>query len=421
MNRQQRNMLREGLAIGIGWVATRVFMIYVWWLSAQYIMNDVTYYYTEMANPNTSALIEYPTPILWLMRLIYFVTQGNYDSFFNLVVAAMVVLDALVTVMLFWRSSALSAGYWVVFLTLLGPIMWFRIDLIPATGVTLGLLFLASRPRVGGALLAVGAATKIWPALLILPALGRNRDARRRGLGFAVAGALLAFASLLLNGWGRSVSPIVWQNQRGLQIESLSATWAMIQHVNPAQTVRVVYTNYHAYQVTGPGVGSAETVANWLMVLAIAYALAIAVVLALVPAIQDGPNAGDRPGLAFALLLAATAIIAAMIAANKTFSPQYLIWLAGPLSLVLAGAKIGPQRRWAIATVALGCVIAGLTQLIFPLNYNGLLANPGNPQITGLLVTRNLLMAILTVWLMVWAAHTAWRVAKPRVSRQDPS
>ena len=417
MSRVPRGLLRQGLAVGIGWIATRVFMIYVWWLSAQYIMNDVTYYYTQMANPDSSALVEYPTPILWLMRLIDFVTHGNYDGFFNLVVAVMVVLDAFVTVMLFWRASALSAGYWVAFLTLLGPIMWFRIDLIPATAVTLGLLFLATRPRTGGALLAVGAATKIWPALLILPALGRNPGARRRGIGFAAAGAVLACVSLLLNGWGRSVSPITWQNQRGLQIESLSATWAMIQHAASAQIVRVVYTIYHAYQVTGRGVGSAETVANWLMVVAIVYAVAVAVMLAVVPMIKDGPEAADRPGLAFAIVLAATAIIAAMIAANKTFSPQYLIWLAGPLSLVLAWAKTTSQKRWAVTASVIGCVIAGLTQLIFPLNYNGLLANPGNPEITGLLVARNLLMATLTLLLMAWAAVTAWRIANQRPAR----
>jgi len=395
-------------------------MVYIWYLFGQYIVNDVNYYYTSMSSPDTSALVEYPTPILWFMRLVDLVTDGNYDGFFNLVVCVMVVLDALITVMLFWRSSAWAAGYWVIFMAALGPIMWFRIDLIPAAAVTLGLLFVTTRPRTGGALLAVGAATKIWPALLILPVLGRNHPSRGRGIGVAVVGGGLAMASLVLNGWARSISPINWQGSRGLQIESLSATWAMIQHAAntdltcaSAKAMCVDYTAFHAYQITGPGVASAETVANWLMVVAVVYAVFLAVLLALVPAIQDGPEAGDRPGWAFANVLAATAIVAAMIAANKTFSPQYLIWLAGPLSLVLAGAKTKTQRRLAVGTATLGLTIAVLTQLVFPTNYNALLTNPGDPDITALLVTRNLLMAILTVILMVWAARTAWHVAKP--------
>jgi len=430
-NHLERSLLQRGIIVGLGWVATRAFMIYAWWVSSQYIMNDVTYYYQQMANPDASALVEYPTPILWIMRLIYLVTNGNYGGFFNTVVCIMVLLDALITVMLFWRSSALAAGYWVIFLVALGPIMWFRIDLIPATGVTLGLLFLATRPRTGGALLAIGAATKIWPALLILPALGRNHPARRRGIGFAITGACLALASLVLNGWGRSISPINWQDRRGLQIESLSATWAMVKHATSVDSLCgtkpdphsfcVVYTSFHAYQITGPGVTSAETVANWLMVVAIIYAVAIAVLLAVVPALRDGTSAPDRPGLAKAIVLAAAAIVAAMIAANKTFSPQYLIWLAGPLSLVLASARTPSQRRWSITTAVLGCVIAVLTQFIFPLNYNGLLANPGNAQVTALLVTRNVLMAALTLLLMIWAARAAWQIARQPPQNSQPS
>ena len=404
---------RRGLILGVAWAATRAFMVYAWWITSQYIMNDVSYYYLQMANPDASALVEYPTPILWLMRFIHFITHGSYDSFFNLVVCVMVMLDAFVTVMLFWRASALAAGYWVVFLALLGPIMWFRIDLIPAAAVTLGLLVLATRPQAGGALLALGAATKIWPALLILPALGRTPQARRRSLGFGVTGAALALASLAFNGWGRSISPITWQDRRGLQIESISATWAMIRHATPAGRVEVAYTPYHAYQVTGAGVTGAETVADWLMVVAVVYAVVIAVLL-VVPALRDGAGAADRPGVGNAILLAGAATIAAMITANKTFSPQYLIWLAGPLSLLLVDAKPASQRRWSIATAVLGCVVAGLTQLIFPLNYNALLSDPGSPQITSLLVARNLLMVVLTLLLMTWAARTAWHVASHR-------
>ena len=411
---EDTNLMRAGIGIGAAWVVSRAIMAYMWWYSSQYIINDVTYYFTQMSNPNSSALVEYPTPILWLMRIIHVVSQGNYGVFVDLVVGLMVVLDALVTVALFWRSSPIAAGLWVVFLALLGPIMWFRIDMIPAACVTLGLLFLTSRPTTGGALLAVGAATKIWPALLILPALGRNATARARTIGFAVTGAAMALVSLVLNGWTRSVSPITWQDERGLQIESLSATWAMVMHAAKAGAAHVFMSPYHAYEVTGQGVAGGEIVAHWLMVAAIAYVIVMALLLVAMPAIRREDDVTTSPAGNYALLLTATATITAMIAANKTFSPQYLIWLAGPLGLVLAGAKTPADRKLAWLAAIIGCVIAGLTQTIFPLNYNGLLQNPqGAAGITSILVIRNVLMAVLTLLFMVWAGRSAWRVARP--------
>lgn len=409
------NLLWAGLGIGAAWVVSRVIMAYTWWHSTQYIVNDVAYYFAQMSNPNGSALVEYPTPILWLMRVIHFAAQGNYSVFLDLVVGLMVVLDAFVTVALFWRSSPLAAGLWVVFLALLGPIMWFRIDMIPAACVTLGLLLITTRPATGGALLAVGAATKIWPALLILPALGRGLTARGRAIGFAATGAAMALVSLLLNGWSRSVSPITWQTDRGLQIESLPATWAMIMHAAKAGAARVFMSPYHAYEISGAGVAGGEIAAYWLMVAAIAYVAVMTLLLAVVPALWRRRGATASPEGTYAVLLVATATITAMIAANKTFSPQYLIWLAGPLGLVLAGAKTPADRTLACVVAGLGCTIAGLTQAIYPFDYGGLIQNPqGNIGVTSLLVTRNTLMAVLTLFLMAWGGRAAWRIARSR-------
>ena len=414
MKPRNRNLLLwAGVGVGLAWVGSRIVMAIIWWQRCQYIASDVAYYFQQMRQPAATALAEYPTPILWLMRLLHWLSGGDYGVFLDLVIVLMVLLDALVTVALFWRASPLAAAYWVVFLALLGPIIWFRIDLIPAACVTLGLLVLSRRPRLSGALLALGAATKLWPALLILPSAGRDKAARRRLLGFAATGAAIAALSLVLDGWGRSVSPIGWQSERGLQIESLAATWPMILHASRPWAVTVSMSPFHAYEVFGQGVAAGLVVASVLMVVAVCLTGLLTALLAVWPSLHPSP-AADKGRHAYAVLLAATAVVAAMIAANKTFSPQYLIWLAGPLGLVLARAKTPGERRAGAAAGLLGCVAAGLTQAVFPLAYGGLLTNPlGSAGVTALLVARNAVMATLTVLLMVWALRAAWRAVRP--------
>ena len=400
-----RRLLVSGGAVCLTWMATRMAMAWLWHARGQFLMNDVSYYFYSLHRPNAAALTEYPTPVLWLLRLFQALAAGNFGTFLDLFVGLMVILDALITVFLFWRASPLAAGYWVVYLALLGPIIWFRIDLIPAACVTLGLLVLTSWPRHSGVLLAIGAATKMWPALLILPTLGRGATAKARLIGFAAAGGVLAAASLVLDGWGRSVSPIAWQAERGLQIESLCATWPMILHATRKGAVIVRMSPYHAYQVTGTGVAAGETAVAWLTGATIALVLVLTLLLAVRPALADRRRPGvARPPHTYAVVVAATAIIAAMIASNKTFSPQYLIWLGGPLGLVLTRAPSPGDRRAGVVAAGLGLTIAGLTQAVFPLDYAGLVSYPlGNLGVTSLLVARNALMAVLMLWLVWWA------------------
>jgi len=397
----RRNAL-TATAIAIAWVVARTLMLLDLWRNGSFITSDVSYYHMALRNPNAAALTEYPVPILWLMRAINAAASGNYDTFFTIFVAFMVALDALATVFLFWRVSVVAAGFWVVFLALLGPIMWFRIDLIPAVAVTFCLIEVARHPRFSGSMLAVGAAAKLWPALLILPLGWKSRDDRRRLVAFGVVGGALALASLIVTGWQRTISPIVWQSQRGLQIESLAATWAMIKHASPDSNLIVEMSPHNAYEIYGPGVATWQTVATVALAAAVVYTVALAILLA----------RRHHARTSYAAVVAVTSVIVAMIAADKTFSPQYLIWLAGPLGLTLALAKSRSERRWATVAAALGLATAGVTQLVFPLMYGGLLGNPiGAADSTALLVARNALMVTLTLWLMLWALRSA---IKPR-------
>ena len=398
MNESDRRLLLTGGGVGLAWIVSRLAMAYLWFTRCQFIAADVQYYFAQIHNQGGAALAEYPTPILWTMRLLDALAGHDLRAFIDLFVALIIFLDAAVTVALFWRGSPLAAAYWVAFMAILGPIIWFRVDMIPAALVTLALLWLTRRPAIAGALLAAAAATKLWPALLILPTLGRDRSARRRLAGFLIAGAALGGLSLSIDGWARSVSPIAWQLQRGLQVESLAATRAMVLHATRPTSVTVFMSRFHAYELTGVGVEGGLRLATALTGLAFLLVLALSVVLA--RRRQYSPRAA---------LLAVAAVTVAVIASNKTFSPQYVMWLAGPLGLVLASARTRSERRVGAITAFAGCAVAALTQLIFPLNYGELLAIPGDPGVTTLLVVRNALVAALAVGLGWSALRAAWR------------
>ena len=102
--------------------------------------------------------------------------------------------------------------------------------------------------------IAFGAALKLWPALLVLPLLGVGRRGTRVAAGFGITGGGLALASLLIGGWERLVSPLTWQSNRGLQIESVPATPLMwLRAASEGRGWTVGLSRYNAYEISGPG------------------------------------------------------------------------------------------------------------------------------------------------------------------------
>ena len=145
----------------------------------------------------------------------------------------------------------------------------------------------------------------------------------------------LALISLLTGGLTRLFSPLTWQSGRGLQIESIWATPLMLlRMVRPDQWV-VEISRYQAYEIFGAGVGLWQTVSN------------VATVLGLVTIVVLWVRAFRMPGgvtpVAVALVVLAT--VAVVIITNKTLSPQYLLWIGGPIAALLLlrdGADAGP-------------------------------------------------------------------------------
>nr|WP_255622238.1 glycosyltransferase 87 family protein [Tessaracoccus sp. OS52] len=315
----------------------------------------------------------------------------------------MLLLSVLVTATLFRRHNPWGAVFWVLFLGACGPIVWFRFDLIPAALVAWACLWITSRPRVAGALVAMGAAVKLWPALLALPMAAPNplraTKGRDRVASFLVVGAALGISSLVAVGWERSASPIRWQSERGLQMESVPATPLMfLRTFTQSQQWPVKLSEYNAIELFGPGVEP-------LLAFSTALTAGALVLTALLSWRLLRRFREDSRHLHEAMLLVILAIVLAMIVANKTLSPQYVTWLGGPVAALLLARRSHWLGRPLVVVSAGMLVVAGLTQYTYPWGTYGIMSQPGGGLETSMLILRNLVL----VALLVHAIRLAWR------------
>jgi uncharacterized membrane protein len=264
-----------------------------------------------------------------------------------------------------------------------------------------GALLAARRiPWVTGAFTGLGAAIKLWPALLLPAFLSYKPDRRVVAATFTGVGVGLALVSLLAGGWSRLISPLTWQSGRGLQIESIWATPLMIARaVAPSRWV-VDISKFQAYEIFGPGVKILLTVSN------IATVLGLAAIVALyLRAFRSGTPSAVGVGL---VVLSTVAI---MIITNKTLSPQYLLWLGGPMAALLVLKKsesTEPERVVLRRLAAQLLVLALLTHLVYPALYDGLLGRQGHLMI----IVATVVTALRNVALLLFTMETvrlAWR------------
>lgn len=400
--------IKSPLLLGAAWVVTRLLMLTLL-VPFGSMIGDVRYYWGKLSALPTvgisSTMTEYPSPVVWFMQLLAAIA-GNNSAFAVLFAGLMLLLDAALTVVLYLYAPRRVAGTlaWIVFAPLMGLLCIYRFDMVPAVLVAAALVLHHRRPALAGGLIATGAAIKLWPALLILPLLFDRERRKPTGTGFAVVGGLLGLSSLALTGWRRSVSPLTWQSERGLQIESLPATPLMVARYMDGSQLHVAFSAFNAFEVFGPGVSTALVVGKVLTAVGM---------LAIAALIVRGFRHQEQHESAPATVV--LAIVAIMIVTNKTLSPQYILWLLAPVAAGLGiSAELGGTRRRAKTITIASIVIAITTFLVYPAFYDalwhddatGLVAAAGIVSLT----VRNLLLAALTVALVVWA----WRVTSLR-------
>ena len=388
--------------IVIGWFITRLLMLVILASFESFVVGDV-FYYQRKINALFSAgldrtLYEYPTPVVWILWLPYGASFGNRVGYLVAFVIFMLVLDALFTYAL-WRATGrrhnTAIDFWLIFVPLIGPLSYLRFDMLPAVLAGGALLAARRKPWVTGALTGLGAAIKLWPALLIGAFLSYRADRRQAGITFAIVGFGLALISLIFGGWARLISPLTWQSNRGLQIESIWATPLMLARAVRPEHWLVDISQYQAYEIFGPGVATWITISN--------VATVLGLVLIILLTVRAFRYDGSTP-VAIGFVIVAT--VAIMTITNKTLSPQYLLWLGGPMAgLLVLRPHASPEEQTPINRMAGQLLIlALLTQLVYPLFYDGYLGRQGEMMI----ILSTIVTAVRNIALMFFTLESCW-------------
>ena len=300
--------------------------------------------------------------------------------------------DALAFAMLVGRARStgrwLGAWYWLVFITMLGPVGLYRLDGITVPLALAGSLWLVGRPWLGSALLAAATWIKVWPAALLAAALIAVR--RRFAIlgGAAVVSAAIVAVVVAAGGAANLLGFVTDQADRGLQVEAPVSAFYLWRAVADIPGSFIYYNrDLVTFEVTGPEVDALIAVMTPLLVLAVAAVAA----LGAFKAWRGATFAALYPPLALALVLA-------FIVFNKVGSPQYLTWIVAPL---VVGLVIARRRWWRPAL--LGLIVAGLTFAVYPLTYGGLLL--AQPWAVTLLTIRNALLVAMLAWVVVRLAR----------------
>jgi len=261
--------------------------------------------------------------------------------------AATIVVVALVLA----RIGASSARMWTALFLLalspvaLGPISLNTYDAWPAflTAAALALLF-AGVGVAAFALLGLAFAAKVYPVVLLLPALAftwrtaGRRAAARAVAAFAAVAAVVIVPFLVLAPHGLAES-FRAQAGRGLQEESLGGSLLAVADRLGWYSAMLVHRTGHAisYDLAGSlprALAAVSSVAQALTVLAVTWLY------------LRGRDEPQRLVVAFA------AAIAGFLAFTRFFSPQYMVWLLpfvpllGPAAWLLTALALVLAQIW---------------------------------------------------------------------------
>lgn len=332
--------------VAVTWAATRV-MAVVSVDMTPWMLNDLEIYLSWVPGlesgvfPADDPTWQYPPGIGPLFVLADSLGVDFRWGFTLVILAVDAALMALLLVAHARRPSSRLRGPWLWASAglVVGPIMVTRFDVVPTTLAVLAVLLVA-RPVLSGAAAALGAATKVWPAfmLIVLP-----RRALPRGLlGFAVAGAAVLVAALLLA--RDSLSFLSNQQSRGLQVESVGAlpyeVWSLL-----GNEVAFRY-QYGSIQVDMAGAETVGLVVTLLGVLVLGGLLVARLVGRL-----EAAAPGD----------VALTVMLVSVATSRVYSPQFNVWLVG----LAAVALLDPRSRLR-TVVAIVIVASMLTQVVYP-------------------------------------------------------
>lgn len=275
-----------------------------------------------------------------------------------------------------------AVGFYLIYLVLLGPVAIGRIDAIAAFFALLGVVQIQrNRARLAMVFFTFGAWIKIWPVAAAIALFASARSKLKIVVAAVSTSVALLVLGLLLGGNEKLLSFVTMQGDRGLQVESVLATFWVWAAKFGVPGAGIYFDNQ---LVTNQVSGDLTAEVAWLLGPVMIFALAITVSLGL-RAYRAG---AEKKHLFVATFLTATLDL---IVFNKVGSPQFELWLAVPL---MAGVLFG-LPKWRLP-VTIGLSIALLTNLLYPIFYMDLMVL-GWLGIA-ILTLRNVLLVALLVW-----------------------
>ena len=301
---------------------------------------------------------EYPVLTMYVMRLASWIAGDDYAPFYWVNALLLTGFAVAIAVMLYVANGS-RALYFAVAPTLLvyGTVNW---DLVAVALATAGLLaFFRRRDRAAGVALGLGAATKLYPALLAVPLIAQ-RLRERRPDGAIVLAWTTAGAWLLVNLPFAAAAPTAWltffrfNGERGADFDSL--WYIACRHLDLCPSTRAI--NLGSFAI---------------------FLVSITAVWAI--KVRRHP---DFPRWTLGLPL-----LVAFLLSNKVYSPQYGLWLLPWFALAL-------PRLWPFLAFSITDVAVFVTRFSW---FGRLQGAPGSSQ--ALFEVMVLVRAAVLIWCVV--------------------
>ncbi len=392
----------RGVRLLILWLLTRLVVVVLVPL-APYVVNDVNYYATVITGqadadfPGT--LREYPVPAIWWLTIPSLLAGGEIKPYGWWFVFLMLCVDgAFLTVLQRVGRSPRAVTAWLAAGVLIGPLLLLRFDLLTGALVGTALLLAVPRPRLAAALTVLAAGVKLWPGIFVglVAAAGPRR--RPAVVAAGATSVVLVLAAAATTGWDRLLTPLAYQTDRGLQIESLFALPAMVLWSLGVDGYVVDYPASLSFEVSGPGTAALGALAT------VATAASLVWVLGTTAALwRRATHPGLLTGAAWAMLSG----VCLLVLSNKVFSPQYMAWLL-PIVVVLL-AVTGEARARTSAYLML-CA-AATAQALYPWLYDAVTSTHAtalSPVAVALIALRLVLVCLVAVI----ATRRTWQILR---------
>lgn len=252
---------------------------------------------------------EYPVLTMYFMRVAAWFSGNNYAQFY-FVNAALLFVCALLIAFFLYLMAGRRALYFALAPTLLvySTMNWDLLAVVFATG---GLLYLFNRrDGTAGAMLGLGAAAKLYPAMLAVPFIGQRLRDRRPDAAIRVGWATLGTWALV-NAPFFLASPSSWFrffSFNSLRVPDFDSLWYI-----GCRHIHAVCTSTRAVNLLSAGLFVGALILVW------------------------GLRSLRFPQ--FPLWTLGFPLIALFLITNKVYSPQYSLWLLPWFPLALPGLR----------------------------------------------------------------------------------